>query len=59
MSRPSIKNTKNLASLGSFQKALEASGPLADLRVGGVSIKNVAMKDASSIVKNKDIFEKA
>ena len=43
------KNSKRLASLG----------PLPDFKVGGISIKQIAMKDASSIAKNKEIFEKA
>ena len=30
-----------------------------DFNIGGVSIKQIVMKDASSIVKNKEIFEKA
>ena len=48
MNHLSNQNRKRLASLG----------PLPDWKVGGVSM-NIMMKDASNIVKNKDIFEKA
>ena len=46
--------------LSSFHsKKLASLGPLHELKVGGVPIKTIAMKDASSIVKNKEIFDKA
>ena len=38
---------------------LASLGPLSELKVGGVPIMPIAMKEASTIVKNKEIFDKA
>ena len=49
MSHLNIKTSKQLASLG----------PLPVYKVGGVAINHMTMKDVSSVIKNKDIFDKA
>lgn len=41
------------------KKLLASLGPLAEFKVGGVSMMHIGMKEASTIVKNKEIFDRA